>query len=29
MLTILTNPFHIIKLKKLPVRSVVFEHRKP
>ena len=25
----ITNPFHIIKLEKLNVRSVVFEHQKP
>lgn len=29
-LDVITNPFHIIKLKRLrpPVRSVVFEHQK-
>jgi hypothetical protein len=27
-LDVITNPYHIVKLKKLPVRSVAFEHQK-
>jgi|GEM_PF-4156053 len=28
LLQVITNPFHIVRLKKLPIRSVVFEHNK-
>jgi hypothetical protein len=28
LLPVLTNPFHIIKLKRLPIRSLVFEHHR-
>ncbi|MDH7498966.1 MAG: hypothetical protein QHH30_01090 [candidate division NC10 bacterium] len=27
LLQVITNPFHIIRLKRLPVRSLIFEHR--
>jgi hypothetical protein len=28
LLTVITNPFHIIKVPKVPVWSIVFEHQK-
>lgn len=28
-LTVITNPYHIIKLRKIHARSIVFEHQKP